>query len=176
MASRRQGILRNFAVPPWLFRRGLNLWPPFRGAGVKVLRVSADYREIDVRLRLRLLNRNYFGTQFGGSLYSMTDPFHALMLFRNLGTDYIVWDKAGSIRYLKPGRGDVFAYFRLDGADVETAREATATGDKYEPTFGVDIVDAEGVTIAVVEKTLHVRRLAVTAENLPRAASRREAA
>ena len=163
MTSSRQGFLRNVKVTPRLFRLGLNLWPPFRGAGIRVTRVTPDYREVDVVLKLRLLNRNYFGTQFGGSLFAMTDPFHALMLFHNLGTEYIVWDKAAAIRYVKPGRGDVYARFRLDPAAIERARAATATGDKHEPTFSVDIVDAAGQVIAVVDKTLHVRRQAATA-------------
>jgi acyl-coenzyme A thioesterase PaaI-like protein len=163
VTSSKQGFLRNVKVTPRLFRLGLNLWPPFRGAGIRVTRVSPDYREIDVTLKLRLLNRNYFGTQFGGSMYAMTDPFHALMMFHNLGRDSIVWDKAGAIRYVKPGRGDVHAHFRLDPAAVERARAATAGGDKHEPTFSVDIVDAAGQVIAVVDKTLHVRRQATTA-------------
>jgi len=120
--------------------------------------VSPDYREIDVKLRLGLLNRNYFGTQFGGSLYAMTDPFHALMMVHNLGTEYVVWDKAGAIDYVKPGRADVFARFRLDPAAVEEARARTAGGDKHEPVFAVNVVDATGETIAVVRKTLYIRR------------------
>jgi len=88
----------------------------------------------------------------------MTDPFHALMMFHNLGRDYIVWDKAGAIRYVKPGRGPVYARLRLEADAIERAREATAAGDKHEPTFRVDIVDAAGEVIAVVDKTLHIRR------------------
>ena len=163
MSSRRQGFLRNLPMPAGVFRVGLNLWPPFRGAGIRVTRVTRDYREIDVRLRLGLLNRNYFGTQFGGSLYAMTDPFHALMMFHNLGRDYVVWDKSAVIRYVKPGRGDVYARFRLDPQAVERARTVTAGGDKHEPTFSVDIVDAGGETVAVVDKTLHIRRVVPTA-------------
>jgi acyl-coenzyme A thioesterase PaaI-like protein len=158
MSSSKQGFLRNLKVSPRMFRLGLNLWPPFRGAGIRVTRVSDDYREIEVELRLKLLNRNYFGTQFGGSMYAMTDPFHALMMFHNLGRDYIVWDKAGAIRYAKPGRGPVYARFRLDADAIERAREATAGGDKHEPTFRVDVVDAAGDVVAVVDKTLHIRR------------------
>jgi acyl-coenzyme A thioesterase PaaI-like protein len=160
MSSSRQGFLRNVKVSPRMFRVGLNLWPPFRGAGIKVTRVSADYREIDVVLKLRLLNRNYFGTQFGGSLYAMTDPFPALMMLHNLGADYVVWDKAGAIRFVKPGRGDVHAHFRLDAVSIERARTATLGGDKHEPVFSVDIVDAGGAVVAVVDKTLHIRRAA----------------
>jgi hypothetical protein len=158
VSSSRQGFLRNVRVTPAMFRLGLNLWPPFRGAGIRVTRVSDDYREIDVVLELRTLNRNYFGTQFGGSMYAMTDPFHALMMFHNLGREYIVWDKAGAIRYVKPGRGRVHARFRLDVAAIERAREATALGDKHEPTFSVDVVDDAGEVVAVVDKTLHIRR------------------
>ena len=158
MSSSRQGGLRNLKVTPGLFRRGLNLWPPFRGAGIRVLRVSDDYREIDVMLKLGLLNRNYFGTQFGGSLYAMTDPFHALMMFHNLGRDYVVWDKAGAIRYVKPGRGRVHARLRMSAEAIDTARAATAAGGKHEPIFAVDIVDDGGEVVAVVEKTLHIRR------------------
>jgi hypothetical protein len=60
----------------------LNLWPPFLGAGVKVRRISPDWKEIDVQLRLGLTNRNYVGVHFGGSLYAMTDPFYMLMLLK----------------------------------------------------------------------------------------------
>ncbi len=158
MTSSRQGLLRHVKIPPGLFRRGLNLWPPFIGAGVQVTRVSQDYREVDVTLKLGLLNRNYFGTQFGGSMFAMTDPFFALMMLQNLGPEYIVWDKAGSIRYLRPGRGDVFARFLLPEQDVQRARRATARGGKHEPTFDVAITDQRGATVARVEKTLHIRR------------------
>ncbi len=158
MSSTRQGLLRNVKLPPGVFRRGINLWPPFLGAGVRVTRVAGDYREIDVTLKLGLLNRNYFGTQFGGSMFAMTDPFFALMMLRNLGPEYVVWDRAGAIRYLKPGRGDVYARFRLAAAAVARARAATTRGRKHEPTFTVAIVDGDGATIAEVDKTLYVRR------------------
>jgi len=158
MSSLRQGFLRRVELPAELLRRGMNLWPPFLGAGVKVTRVAVDYREVDVTLKLGLLNRNYFGTHFGGSLFAMTDPFFALMMLKNLGPGYVVWDKAGAIRYVKPGRGDVFARFLLDAAAIARAKRATAGGHRHEPTFTVAIVDRAGDTIAEVDKTLHVRR------------------
>ena len=158
MSSRRQGFLRHVEVPPGVLRRGMNLWPPFRGAGIRVTRISVDFREIDVTLKLGVLNRNYFGTQFGGSMFAMTDPFFALMMLRNLGPEYVVWDKAGSIDYRRPARGDVFARFRLSAAAIDRARTATAHGAKSEPTFRVRVVDAQDVTVAEVGKTLYIRR------------------
>jgi acyl-coenzyme A thioesterase PaaI-like protein len=158
VSSVRQGLLPKLEIPPSLFRRAINLWPPYLGAGIRVTRVAADFREVHVALKLGLANRNYFGTQFGGSLYAMADPFFALMMLRNLGPDYVVWDKAGAIRYLKPGRGDVHASFRITAADVARARRATAKGGKHEPTFRAAIVDRDGNVVAEVEKTLSIRR------------------
>jgi hypothetical protein len=68
----------------------MNLWPPFRGAGVRVRHIAPDWREAHVELKFGLLNRNYVGTHFGGSLYAMTDPFYMLMLIHLLGPDYVV--------------------------------------------------------------------------------------
>jgi acyl-coenzyme A thioesterase PaaI-like protein len=153
----KQGFLRSIKVTPELLRRGFNVWPPFLAAGIKVERIAPDYREVDVALKLGLLNRNYFGTHFGGSLYAMADPFFALMMLHNLGPGYIVWDKAGAIRYRKPGRGIVRAHFRLTKRAVADARRATRDGSRHEPTFSVAIVDRDGEVVAEVDKTLHIR-------------------
>ena len=85
----------------------MNLWFPFLGAGIRVTRLQSDWKAIDVEMKLRSWNSNYVGTHYGGSLYSMTDPFYMLMLIENLGRDYIVWDKAATIRFRKPGKGKV---------------------------------------------------------------------
>jgi acyl-coenzyme A thioesterase PaaI-like protein len=139
-------------------RRAVNLWPPFLGAGIRVKHVAPDMQSIDVEMRLRWWNANYVGTHFGGSLFAMTDAFYMLMLMANLGRDYIVWDKAATIRYRKPGRGTVRAEFRLTEAQLQDIREKLQTLPKYEPTFHVEVKDAEGTLIAEVEKLIHIRR------------------
>jgi hypothetical protein len=138
-------------------RRGVNLWPPFLGAGIRVKRIASDMKAIDVEMKLRWWNANYVGTHFGGSLFAMTDAFYMLMLMANLGRDYIVWDKAASIRYRKPGKGTVRAEFRLSDAQLDEIREKLKTLPKYEPKFTVEVRDEQGVVIAEVEKLLHVR-------------------
>lgn len=153
-----QGFLSRMRLSAGLLRLGMNLWPPFVGAGIHVLSIAPDYRRISVRLRLGLFNRNYFGTQYGGSLFSMTDPFYALMLLHNLPHGYHVWDKAAAIRFRTPGRGHVYAHFTLSDAQIAEVLAATAAGAKYEPTWSVDVVDAAGNVVASVEKTLHIRR------------------
>ena len=157
-AKLKQGFMRNVKLGAGSLRLLMNLWPPFIGAGIHVERLAPDYREAVVRMRLGLLNRNYMGTHFGGSLFAMTDPFFALLVMHNLGRDYVVWDKASSIDYKLPGRGTVRARFRITAEQVEDIRQATAGGQKYEPTFAVDVVNRQGEVVATVEKTIYVRR------------------
>jgi acyl-coenzyme A thioesterase PaaI-like protein len=144
--------------PSWLIRLRINLWPPYLGAGIRVRRIAADYREIVVEMPLRLYNRGYFDTHFGGSLYAMTDPFFALMVLHNLPDDYVVWDKAGSIEFIAPGRSRMRATFRLEQDDLDRILRLTAGGDKHLHLFHVDVVDDEGLVVAKVEKIVYVRR------------------
>ena len=140
-----------------LFRRGINLWPPFLFAGIHVTAISADYRYVRVELRQRPWNVNYVRTHFGGSLFAMTDPFWMLCLLQNMGSRYFVWDKAGSIEFLKPGRDVVWTEFRLDDATLEEVKAATANGDKYLHWFENEVLDASGEVVARVRKQVYVR-------------------
>ena len=153
-----QGFLSRIEFNAAWMRRLFNLWPPFRAAGIRVREISPDFRRASVELRMRLFNRNYVGTHFGGSLFAMTDPFFMVMMMKNLGGDYVVWDKSGTVRFLKPARGTVIAEFALAEEAIEAAKSATASGAKHEPVFRVEIRDQAGIVVAAVEKTLHIRR------------------
>jgi hypothetical protein len=136
----------------------MNFWPPFLGAGIHIERISKDFLEADVSLKLRFWNRNYVGTQYGGSLYSMTDPFYMLMLIQLLGRDYIVWDKGASIQFKRPGKGKVHAEFRLTHQQVEDFIEELKTKNKIEPILKVFVKDSDGVVIAEVDKILYIKK------------------
>jgi hypothetical protein len=139
-----------------LRERFINFYPPLLGAGIRSRAVDA--LTIDVEMKLTALNRNIVGVHFGGSLYAMCDPWFMLILMRALGHDYIVWDKAASIRFLSPGRGTVRAHFHIPQARVDEIRAAADRHGKLEPTFSVDVLDTEGKVVAQVEKLLYVRR------------------
>ena len=136
----------------------LNIWPPFLGAGIRVRRIAPDWKAIDVEMKMRWWNRNYVGTHYGGSLYSMADPFFMLMLIESLGKDYIVWDKAASIRFRKPGRGTISASFRLSDEQLNEIRQALNSEEKIERLLTVELKDQSGSIVAEVEKLLHVRK------------------
>ncbi len=138
-------------------RRLVNFWPPLFFAGIRATHISKDFRRIEVVLKRRFHTRNMVGTQFGGSLFAMTDPWYMMMLTYNLGRDYFVWDKSAHIDFIAPGRTSVKAVFTLDDATLERIREHTTNGKKYLPNFAIDIVDDNGQLVARVHRTLYVR-------------------
>ncbi|WP_022954899.1 DUF4442 domain-containing protein [Perlucidibaca piscinae] len=140
-----------------LTRWRLNLYGPYLGAGIRVEHISPDFLAVDVVMRLRPWNRNAVGTHFGGSLYSMVDPFYMLMLMRALGPDYLVWDQAAQIDFLRPGRGRVRAAFRLDADQLRQLRDAAASGRAVRPEYVVEVLDEAGEVVARARKTLYVR-------------------
>lgn len=137
----------------WLF----NLYPPLLGAGVHVRYVAPDWRQVEVSMPLRWYNRNYVGTQFGGSLFAMCDPFLMIMLSQILGRDYLVWDQRAAIDFVRPGRSRVYASLRIDDAAIDTIRANTADGGRYLHQAAVDVTDADGEIVAQVTKVIYVR-------------------
>jgi len=152
------------AIPATLKRnrrqlqRFVNWYPPFLGAGIKVKHISDDLRTIEVHMPLRFWNQNYVGTHFGGSLYTMCDPFFMIILLNNLGPGYIVWDKAATIRFRRPGKGLVKATFHISQERIEEIRGQADAEGKVEPQFQVMVIDSQDNVIAEVDKLLYVRK------------------
>ncbi|WP_428240122.1 DUF4442 domain-containing protein [Gynuella sp.] len=141
----------------------MNLYRPLRAAGIRVNYIANDYRQIDVSLKLKLSNKNIHGVHFGGSLFAMTDPFFVMMISYHLGTDYIVWDKAADIQFIKPGRGTVRASFKLSSEQIEDLFRHTSEGQRYMPQYTVHIVDEHNDVVAHVRKTIYVRKKCIKA-------------
>jgi acyl-coenzyme A thioesterase PaaI-like protein len=148
-------VLRRWSGPA--LGRLLNFWPPFAGAGIRVREMSKDWRYARVELRACVMNQGYFGTHFGGSLFAMTDPFYTVMLSKLLGRNYLVWDQAAEIEYVRPGRGTVRAEFRIEEAQVAELKRRAEDGLAVRPEFLVQVTDESGAEIARVRKRLYVR-------------------
>lgn len=142
---------------PRLFRWALTWFPPYWGTGIRVAEVAPDFSRVVMQMRATVLNRNAFGTHFGGSLYSMCDPFYCLMLVARLGPAYVVWDQAARIEFIQPGRGRVQAVFDWSDVQIEGIRTQAKGGQKVLPEREVLVTDAAGHVVARVHKTLYVR-------------------
>lgn len=143
---------------PLLIRLFLNWWPPFLFTGIKITRLSADFQFCQVKLKNWPGTRNINNSQFGGSLFAMTDPIYSLMLMGILGFDrYYIWDKAASIDFIKPGKGSVFINFKITDEDIQLIKDYCQHGEKYFPTFSNEVIDSKQATVARLERTLYVR-------------------
>lgn len=137
---------------------GMSVWPPYLAAGIRVEHIAPDFSQARVRLNRRPWNTNYVGTAFGGSLFSMSDPFWMFLLMRRLGPDFVVWDVAGEIDFVAPGRTAVHAEFVVTQEQVDEIRDAAAGGDKVLRWFSTDLTDDAGEVVARVRKQIYVRR------------------
>jgi hypothetical protein len=135
-----------------------NLWPPFLGAGIKLGKMDKDFRWVEAHLKLHWWNRNYVGTQFGGSMFMMTDPFYMVLFLHTLGNDYIVWDKAATIRYLKPGKTDLMVRFELSEEDLNLIRTTLEKQEKMDWTTTVHIRNTNNEVVAEVDKVIYIRK------------------
>ena len=137
-----------------------SLFPAYFGTGARITYASADWREVRVKLPLSWRSRNYVGTIFGGSMYGAVDPIYMVMLIKNLGAEYTVWDKSATIRFRRPGKSTLTAHFALDAAELDTIRELTASGAPIDRVYSVDLLDRQGKICATIEKTIYIRRRA----------------
>lgn len=139
-------------------RWAFNLFPAYWSSGGTITCIADDWREVKVKIPLKLRTRNYVGSIFGGSMYSAIDPIYMIMLIRILGDEYIVWDKSASIRFKKPARSTLYAHFKLDEHELNTIRQLTAENPSIDRTYLVELVDQAGVVHATIDKVIYIKR------------------
>lgn len=142
----------------WLRRVGFNFFPAFRATGARVIYLSEDMRKLRIKLPLNLRTRNIHGTLFGGAMYAATDPLYAILVKVALGPGFIIWDKAGAIRYKKPGRSALYAECSLSDAQVAAMRKRLEFEPSVDLNYEIELVDERGVVHAVVQKTIYAAR------------------
>jgi acyl-coenzyme A thioesterase PaaI-like protein len=141
-----------------LLRLAFNFYPCYRRTGARLTYVADDYSEVRVKLPLNWRTRGYWGTTFGGSMYGAIDPVLLVMLARRLGPGYMVWDKAATIDFRKPGRSTLYARFRIEDGELAELRRLLERDGRIERSWQIELTDAEGTVHAAFTKTLHLRR------------------
>ncbi len=138
--------------------RFINWYPPFLFSGIRVIDYADDFSRFRTRLKLTWYNRNLIGTAFGGSLYSMCDPFFMFIILIQLGEEYIVWDKHANIEFVKSGKGTVYAEFQLSSEEIAEIKTAVDRDGKGVFDFICEVRDGDANTVAKVRKGVYVRR------------------
>lgn len=138
------------------FRRLMNVYPMYFGTGGKIVFWSSDSSEVHLRLGLNLWTRNYVGTIFGGSFFAASDPFYMLMLMKQLGEGYVVWDKTAHIRFRRPGRNRMYAVLRIAPDELELIRQEVKASGHATKTFSIRWQDKQGVVYAEIERQCYI--------------------
>lgn len=145
-------------VPHRIYWHIFNVWPALVGTGGRVTHASEDWTELDVRLPLTWRTRNYVGTIFGGSIYAATDPYAMLMLMRQLGDEYVVWDKGARIAFKRPGDRTLYARFRIGPDVVSEIKRQVDEQNKLDWTYSLDLKDEDGRIYATIDKQLYIAK------------------
>lgn len=144
-------------LTPHLLKLRINTYAPYVGAGIKIEHLNMDQGLCVVSMGLTPLNKNIVGTQFGGSLYSMVDPFYMMILMQQLGSNYVVWDKSSHIEFVAPGHSKVTARIRIPTSEIAAIRELTKDGEPAFREYRTEIVNENQKIIAIVTKTVYIR-------------------
>ncbi|TDQ11689.1 DUF4442 domain-containing protein [Pedobacter metabolipauper] len=140
----------------------LNLYPPLLFQRIWVKKFHKGFRGADVKINKSILNKNYNGSIFGGTIYAATDPFYALLfdqLLRREGFKTRVWLKSASIQYLKPGRGTLYFTILITDDMLNEAITALNTSGKFVKAYPMEITNADGEICATVMNEVYVRNL-----------------
>ena len=136
--------------------RFLKWYPPYLGSGIKLASYNEEFTRLEVVMKMHWWNRNLVGTHFGGSLYSMCDPFHMFILMENLGKDYIVWDKSAVIKFLRPIKQTVYSRFLISDEQIKEIKEKIKADKEYEVELFAEFQDKEGKAYAFVSKNIYI--------------------
>lgn len=144
-------------IGPKKLMKLLSFWPPYFFSGIKIMSVNDDFTKIEVCMKQRFWNTNYVGSHFGGSLYSMCDPFYMFILLHHL-KGHIIWDKGASFKFKKPGYGSVRATFEIDLKTIEQLKQEAERNFSFSPIFKTKVFDRDQNVVFELEKTLYIKK------------------
>lgn len=141
-------------------RRMLNLFPPLFFNRIRIRRVAPGFREMEVRVRSSLLNRNLQRTIFGGTLFSAADPCFAIMywqIFAHAGWNTEAWLKEARIEYFKPADSHLTLHFVLTQEEIDTAKNELEREGRFSRWHSTDAVNDRGEVVARIHTLVYLR-------------------
>jgi len=142
----------------WVMR----LYPPMLFQRIWVKKIHKDFKGIDVKINRSLITTNLGNSIFGGTIFSATDPFYALLfgqIMQHKGFKITVWLKSAEIQYIRPGRTDLYYTLIITDQMIEDAEKALASEGKFIKAYPIDIFDTSGELCATALNEVYVRNL-----------------
>lgn len=149
-------VLQNIIGKHKLFKYGFNFSPMYRRSVGRINEVSKDLHTVKLEIPLNYKNRNYVGTIFGGSLFAATDPIYMIQLIQILGDDYVVWDKAATIKYKRPAKEKAYVVFQFSNEEIQDIKSKVNLNNEIDIVKQVNITNKDGVVYAELDKIIYV--------------------
>ena len=102
----------------WVMR----LYPPLLFQRIWVRSFEPGFSGVDVVIVKSFMNKNYNKSIFGGTIFTATDPFYAILfdqVLQRRGLKCRVWLKSAQINYLKPGRTNLSFRIQLSETEIK---------------------------------------------------------
>lgn len=137
-------------------------YPPMFFQRIWVKKVHPGFKGIDVKINRSLFTSNLGNSIFGGTIFSATDPFYALLfgqIMQHKGFKITVWLKSAQIQYIKPGRTDLFYTITISDGMIADAERALQTEGKFIKMYPIEIFDRHGELCATALNEVYIRNL-----------------
>lgn len=145
-----------------MLKWGMRLYPPLLFQRIWVKKFDKDFKGVHVKIFKSFFNLNYNRSIFGGTIFSASDPFYALLfdqILQRKGLKCRVWLKSASINYLKPGRSNLEFTIQLSDDEIEDALKTLKSTGKFVKAFPINMYNSKGELCVTVNNEVYVRNL-----------------
>jgi hypothetical protein len=140
----------------------MRIYPPLFFQRIWVKKFEKDFRGVDVKIIKSPFNSNYNSSIFGGTIFSASDPFYAVLfdqVLQRKGFKVRVWLKSAEIKYHKPGRSNLYFSVRLSDEDIDEACHILETVGKHIKSYPVEMFNEDGILCVSVMNEVYIRNL-----------------
>lgn len=141
----------------WVMR----LYPPMLMQRIWVQKIHKDFRGADIKINRSLFTLNFGKAIFGGTIYTATDPFYALLfgqIMKHKGHTITVWLKSASIQFIKPARTDLFYSISISEEMIKEAEEELNNKGVFIKSYPIEVYSKSGELCAVAKNEIYIRK------------------
>jgi hypothetical protein len=140
----------------WLMR----LYPPMLFQRIWVQKINKGFTGIDIKINRSFVTSNLGKSTFGGTLFSATDPFYALLfgqIMQHRGLRITVWLKSAKINYLKPAHSDLFYSLHITPEMILEMENTLMSDGKFIKEYPIEIYDKSGELCVTAINEVYIR-------------------
>lgn len=144
-----------------LLKWGMRLYPPLLLQRIWVQKIGKDFKSAEIKINRSLFTLNFGKAIFGGTIYSATDPFYAMLLgqiLRNKNYSITIWLKSASIQFLKPGRSDLFYSIVITDEMIKEVETEINSKELFVKSYTIEVYSKNKELTAIAKNEIYIRK------------------